>query len=373
MEQLYSEHTLKLPDGVEIFYTDSGPPKSSDYTTLLVLHGTGFNGYGFVRLHAYAHKHNMRTILWNRREYYGSTPYNEAELADMRAGRQSFLNHQAVQLTWFLEHFIAHENTPRVSADRTTGGFVVMGWSAGVPPTLALVASPDAIVGSVYETIEPYLRSLVVYDPPFLVLGYPALDAEGVRDPFNDPGCTTLDQVFESFYEWAAGYYAHRGVETGDPAGLSFESRKDKRSSDQWTAEDKAKFYDKHAAIRCMIPLFVFVALLKAASACILIDMVATARWRRLHSDRRHTARFSTRILSRPTSPKSTSCSSQGRSRPTTPCGHTWNLYVGMKRRLAGVNVCGELRSGLCRRQTILSITMLRSYLCEKSGMGAHA
>lgn len=42
--QFYNEYTVKLPDGVEIYYTDSGAPRSNDYTTLVILHGSGFNG-----------------------------------------------------------------------------------------------------------------------------------------------------------------------------------------------------------------------------------------------------------------------------------------------------------------------------------------
>ncbi|KAJ6509109.1 hypothetical protein DFH09DRAFT_857904, partial [Mycena vulgaris] len=105
-----TEHTLKFPDGIEIFYTDSGAPSAPDYTTLVIFHGTGFNGYDFVRLHEYAHKYNMRTILWNRRHYDGSTKYSDEELADVRAGRKIFQDRLALQTAWFLEHFIKHEN-----------------------------------------------------------------------------------------------------------------------------------------------------------------------------------------------------------------------------------------------------------------------
>jgi hypothetical protein len=44
LSQFYTEHTAILPDGIEIYYTDSGAPRSNDYTTLVVLHGSGFNG-----------------------------------------------------------------------------------------------------------------------------------------------------------------------------------------------------------------------------------------------------------------------------------------------------------------------------------------
>ncbi|KAF8213022.1 hypothetical protein K438DRAFT_1957603 [Mycena galopus ATCC 62051] len=36
----YTEHTVKLPDGIKIFYTDSGAPKAVNYTTIVILHGS---------------------------------------------------------------------------------------------------------------------------------------------------------------------------------------------------------------------------------------------------------------------------------------------------------------------------------------------
>jgi acetyl esterase/lipase len=40
----YTERTITLPDGIEIFYTDSGAPNSDDYATLIILHGSAYNG-----------------------------------------------------------------------------------------------------------------------------------------------------------------------------------------------------------------------------------------------------------------------------------------------------------------------------------------
>jgi hypothetical protein len=40
----FTEHTIKLPDGIELLYTDSGVPNTTSYTTLIVLHGIAFNG-----------------------------------------------------------------------------------------------------------------------------------------------------------------------------------------------------------------------------------------------------------------------------------------------------------------------------------------
>ncbi|KAJ6509122.1 Alpha/Beta hydrolase protein [Mycena vulgaris] len=248
MAPLYTEHTLKLPDGIEILYTDSGSPRTADYTTLVVLHGSGFNGYGFVRLHEYAQKYNLRIVLWNRRGYRGSTKYSDEELADMRAGRKIFQDRLALQTAWFLEHFIKHENTPAVTADRTAGGFVLAGWSSGVPVVLALFADPDVIPKPLYEVVEPRLRSLVLYDPPFTALAYPTPPVEGVYSPFRDPECTTPAQVYEKFKQWASSYYNHPDLASGSPSGLSFANCSEKRTISGWTEEEKETYCDGLAA-----------------------------------------------------------------------------------------------------------------------------
>lgn len=36
--------------GTELFFTDSGAPASDDYTTLVIFHGSGFNGRKNSRL-----------------------------------------------------------------------------------------------------------------------------------------------------------------------------------------------------------------------------------------------------------------------------------------------------------------------------------
>ncbi|KAJ7671849.1 Alpha/Beta hydrolase protein [Mycena rosella] len=246
MAQAYTEHTLKLPDGIEILYTDSGAPKTTDYTTLVVVHGTGFNGYGFIPLHEYAHKYNLRIILWNRREYRGSTKYSDEELADLKAGRKVFQDRLAIQTAWFLEHFIKNESSPKVTADRSAGGFILMGWSFGNATTLALFADPAVIPKPLYETVEPHLRSLVLYDPPFLVMDCASLMlADGVQDPFNNHAVTT-DEAHDIFRKFISSYFKSNIL-----AGrLSYETLADKQPTiHRWTKEEIDKYCDSASAI----------------------------------------------------------------------------------------------------------------------------
>jgi pimeloyl-ACP methyl ester carboxylesterase len=118
---------------------------------------------GLVALHKYAHQNDLRVILWNRRDYRGSTKYTDAELEDLKEGRKVFQDRLAIQLAWFLEHFIKQKGTPKLSADRKSGGFILMGWSLGNVTTLSLLSDPDAIPKPLYEIVEPYLMSIVLY------------------------------------------------------------------------------------------------------------------------------------------------------------------------------------------------------------------
>ncbi|KAJ6562616.1 hypothetical protein B0H19DRAFT_943874 [Mycena capillaripes] len=250
----HTEHTIKLPDGIELYYTDSGPPSSSSYTTLVVLHGSAFTGDGLVPLHKYAHQNDLRMILWNRRDYRGSTKYTDAELEDLKAGRKVFQDRLAVQLAWFFEHFIKQENTAKLSVDRKSGGFILAGWSFGNATALSLLSDPDAIPKALYEIVEPYLMSVVLYDPPFTALGYTPPDHETFYQPMADPDYHTLEQKYDNFQHWVSSYYKHPDIASGKPSGLSFAKRTDKQTVSSWTEEQKEKYFDKVAAIRTELP-----------------------------------------------------------------------------------------------------------------------
>ncbi|KAJ7433437.1 hypothetical protein B0H11DRAFT_1758951 [Mycena galericulata] len=259
MAQLYTEHTLKLPDGVEILYTDSGAPGTSDYTTLhqgnprevfpdvVVLHGTAFNGYGFVRLHEYASKYNMRVILCNRRGYHGSMKFSEGDVAEMRAAPKVFQDRVALQLAWFLQHFVEEERIPKVTLDDVNrnlgGGIVLMGWSFGNATSLALLADPGVIPKDVYGVIEPYLRTLVVYDPPDAVLAYSDPKIDGIYHPFADPAYTTFEEKFDAFLDWVSSYHQHPDLAARDPSGLTCARPTENPTPtiNRWTAEERAR------------------------------------------------------------------------------------------------------------------------------------
>ncbi|KAF8577292.1 hypothetical protein K439DRAFT_1622221 [Ramaria rubella] len=71
---------------IQFFYQDSGvpPPADKAYTTLVVVHGFGFNGcedfLDMDRLVSLAKASHIRLVLLNRRAYHGSTPFSDEDM-----------------------------------------------------------------------------------------------------------------------------------------------------------------------------------------------------------------------------------------------------------------------------------------------------
>ncbi|KAF9461916.1 hypothetical protein BDZ94DRAFT_1262496 [Collybia nuda] len=249
--QYCTEHTVKVANDINIYYTDSGAPRSNDYTTLVILHGSAFNGAVFIPLHKFAHKMNLRVVLWNRRDYCGTTKYSDEELADLKAGRQVFQDRHAFQLASFLEHFITTQDTPRLSSNRKTGGFILMGWSFGNATTMSLLANPQAVPKPLYELIEPYLMSIVVFDPPYIALGHPPPTYSGAYYPFVDPDYTGAPEKFyDYFLRWVSSHYDHLDITSRDASGLDYRKGTERWTIDGWSDEQKALCIENVAAIR---------------------------------------------------------------------------------------------------------------------------
>ena len=95
--------------GTVLYFEDSGPPPgSTDYVTLVLVHGTCFHSgsYKFIRVPQFgiglttavtavykpmipfAAQHNLRLVLLNMRGYPGSTPYSTEELLSSLEGNK---------------------------------------------------------------------------------------------------------------------------------------------------------------------------------------------------------------------------------------------------------------------------------------------
>ncbi|RDB30090.1 hypothetical protein Hypma_013908 [Hypsizygus marmoreus] len=253
----FSQHTAHLGDGIDIFYTDSGAPLNSmDYTTLIIFHGSAFTGQGFVHLHDHAHPLNLRTVVCNRRDYPGSTRYTDSELDDLRHGRKDFLDRLAIQVGWFLEKFIDEENIPKVGADRKSGGFAILGWSMGTATAMSLFSDQSLIS---YTKLEPYVKDLILYDPPYLSFGYPLpVDADHriIYDPWANPDNRPPEELYRNFIGWVTSYYDQPENPTSINE-LNFAKRTDHATVNSWSPEELGRIFDEGAAVRSELHMYI--------------------------------------------------------------------------------------------------------------------
>jgi len=131
-----------------------------------------------------------------------------------------------------------------------------MGWSFGNATTLSLFSNPDAIPKPLYQTIKPYLMSLVLYDPPYTALGYVLPGQDSVYDPWVDPDYPTPEALYDNFQHWVSSYYNHPDIASGKPSGMSFEKRTERRTYATWNDEQKARYFDTTAAVRSELPAY---------------------------------------------------------------------------------------------------------------------
>ncbi|KAF9259306.1 hypothetical protein L218DRAFT_1059428 [Marasmius fiardii PR-910] len=184
-----------LSNTIHVFFTDSGAPlHSKDYTTLVIFHGSSFNGSGYEKLHAISHSLNLRTVILNRRDYPGSTPYKDSELEDLRKGRKVFMDRIGQQAGEFLARFIEKERIPKATEDRKARGIAIMG-----------VVDREFISHSI---LEHYVKDLVLYEPPSLCFAYqPPPDVE-LYKPMSDPNQKlSSEELNHNFKFWVSSFY----------------------------------------------------------------------------------------------------------------------------------------------------------------------
>ncbi|KAH9933984.1 uncharacterized protein BXZ73DRAFT_100822 [Epithele typhae] len=208
-----------MKDPVLHIHLDSGVPEgSTDYTTVILLHGFAWHGGVFAKMIPPAHAHNARLVLVNRRDYPGSKPYTPAELALLKratalvstdaAGARtllaSFMRDRAREVYDFLVHFIADNDVPAADAARNAGGIVLAGWSFSSAWMTALLAHVGEFPMNDVE-VDRYVRRVVLYDGPYHSMGYPP-----PSDPYNPLWDASLgSDATRAFAMWVSGYFQH--------------------------------------------------------------------------------------------------------------------------------------------------------------------
>ncbi|KAF9072658.1 hypothetical protein BDP27DRAFT_1217333 [Rhodocollybia butyracea] len=245
------ESTYTLPDGSQFFFIDSGPPKdATNYTTVMILHGSAFNGFSFEKVHKYFLKNNIRSVAWNRRDYRGSSELTDADLEDLRLGRKDFLDGRAVQMAQFLVLFIEKEHIIKVNFEENTGGIALMGWSMGVASVMPFFSDPSLFGEETYNFLEPYIKNLILLDPPASSLGYPEICNQEIYDPWYDPEYQTPEEKFQGFCSWVSTYYDHPNLSINSPTFDELKHSSQDATILKWTAEEFSLFYDEKAAVR---------------------------------------------------------------------------------------------------------------------------
>ncbi|KIK69362.1 hypothetical protein GYMLUDRAFT_67997 [Collybiopsis luxurians FD-317 M1] len=213
-QALPKTQTYTLSEGIDLSFTDGGPPSNSvDYTTLFVVHGTAFNAYQFKKLHEHAHAFNLRVVNLYRRGYAGSTPYSPSELEEIQQCDRVFWERISAQLAELLRNFIEHENIPKltVTGGRRSGGIALMGWSFGCATVLSLLGSPEnsrISDNGLHHFLSRYIGDFILYDPAFVALGYPLPPDCPNYLPWMDTNIAPADFPVV-FSKWAGSYYDH--------------------------------------------------------------------------------------------------------------------------------------------------------------------
>ncbi|KAI1786412.1 hypothetical protein LXA43DRAFT_898006 [Ganoderma leucocontextum] len=198
-------------------FLDSGVPEdSTDYTTLVIIHGWGFHAANFKKLLPLSRENNVRIVLPNRRDYPGSTPFSPDEVAYLSElanappgtpeavkGTEAEMKARAREVYYYLVDLVKTEGIPR--AQGKAGGIVLAGWSLGATWMSALLAHvAEFPVGDV--RLGEYVRRLVLYDPSYLCFGYAY--PEGMYHPLHDLA-SPVEERLEKFGVWVSSYFTH--------------------------------------------------------------------------------------------------------------------------------------------------------------------
>ena len=190
----------------------------------------------------------VRIILVNRRDYPGSTPLSDAELAELGSPdletRAKALAQQGLDMGLFLAWLVREENIPPVSIDRDgkqQGGIALVAWSLAHTPLAGFLAHADALPADALRALDPCLRAYCIFGEHVPILSFPGPPATTLiasmrtDAPHGSFGLPTLskyhplveptypmEERVPRFYSWVSTYYTHSDLarRTRDPALL---------------------------------------------------------------------------------------------------------------------------------------------------------
>ncbi|TBU49451.1 hypothetical protein BD309DRAFT_851425 [Dichomitus squalens] len=200
---------------------DSGAPQgSTDYTTIVLLHGYGWHGGTFARLIPIAGRYNARVVLVNRQDYPGAKPFTLEERAELlkaaielktnplsaRDRLDALMKGQAREVYNLLIHLVAYYDIPPARPEANTGGIIIGGWSFGATWMAALLANVASFPVHGIE-LGRYVRRVIFFDAPDVALGFPTLP--DLYFPLADR-TIPAEKRAQLFAEWVTAYF-HQG------------------------------------------------------------------------------------------------------------------------------------------------------------------
>jgi len=176
--------TVEVNDqGIKLSFIDSGPPDSQIYPTLVAIHGYGWDSGVFRKVLLEARAKDIRFIALNRRDFPGSTPFSQEELAKLKSpdvGKSAlldFMRARGLELIGFIYNIIGLLNLPTRLASGE-GAISILGWSSGGIYLLSAMGCFNDTDLSIpqKETIKHCIPSCILFDPPLDVCGSRSTD-----------------------------------------------------------------------------------------------------------------------------------------------------------------------------------------------------
>ena len=128
----------------------------------------------FAPMLQFAAAYRARLVLVNRRDYPGSTPFSDTELAALGSGnlrtRAKALAQQGLDIGLFLAWLVREEEIPPVSIDpdgNRRGGIALVAWSLAHTPSVGFLAHADALPADARRALEPCLRAYCIFGKRF--------------------------------------------------------------------------------------------------------------------------------------------------------------------------------------------------------------
>jgi hypothetical protein len=118
--------------------------------------------------------HSVRLIAVQRRDYPGSTPLQDAELAPLASGDPAsvlrFFLARSIELAAFVQHVVNLGIPPLKNDGRNcVGGIALTGWSLGNLYGLSLLDHVEELPKPLAEVIKTHVKTYVAYGTPGLV------------------------------------------------------------------------------------------------------------------------------------------------------------------------------------------------------------